>query len=1143
MSRRRRIVFWSALSLLALLVIAISWLLTADLGRFKPQIEHWASEKTGRQVAINGALKINLARRSSIVVEDVHIGNPAWAQGTEMLSVGRLEVHFDLLSVFRGALLVQLVDLDDTRLALIESERGEQNWILSQQDAAPGDEPRARGKGVLLAQIDVDQLQIVYSSPRREQDIDLVIEHFSQQRREDDFLELALNGTINGRAAQLDGEVGSWAALLEKKNVRFDLDARLDTFEFSGEGYIDDLLRPYRPALRFKATAPDINDLLRVLGVAEEGSGAIDLSGSLSAEEQRPLQLDVQGQLGRVSIEGNGRFSNFRELEEIDIDLLAAGDDVRPILAALGIRQAREAPFMVNIDARRNGRSLVIDKADMLFGDARFGLTAQLPNFPDIDNGIVKLKVDGPDIERFRGVFNLPGAASGPFALGFTIDVSDDGVEIVNLELQSSLLRLQANGDLGDPPTYFGSRLEFRGASDSLQTTASAYGIEHLPDQAAEIEGGIEYGADGIRIRKPLLARSGGLVVRADGLIKPVRGALGSDLQFEVSGPDLAAEIGAFVAADQVPAQPFRLGGQLQLRKDGYRFLKVDGNVGSSAIELDGLLVVNGGIAGSHFDFAVSGAAFEELLAQLGDIEVLPGPFDLGGEIRFSPDMIGLRNFRLHRAGGDVDLDFAFGLPASRRWADFELHARGPDVRSMLRGVRRFAADEAPFSVALRGERRGTHWAFSQLQLGVGAALLSASGDLDLDGKASASQFELRIDVPNVATLGTLDGRRPLEQALAVQARGRGHGGVLEIDDMIATLGASAIKADLRYQAGVIPEVFVDVDANSVVFVPWFEAPDEQPAAPIEIADGRLIPDIAIPFPALARFNAEFELDINALQREVLRLHDISVRGSLRDGVLDLTGLGFKARSGALAAQARLAPEQGSGSAALQIVARDFAPGMLSLNQDLGMRGDVDIKLSATGNDLRSMLGSANGVAFVNTRGGRIVDNKFLKRLYGDMIDQLLSAINPFQKSESHTDFECVIIPLEIVDGTLKTSPRSLVSTDKIRVLSDSVIDLETEKIAINIRTTPKKGITISAGEIVNPYLKVVGTLAAPRLAVDEKGVLVSGGVAVATGGLSILARAAWDRLSRSDDACDEAAKDGRKALGDRLPTLEPATS
>jgi hypothetical protein len=75
---------------------------------------------------------------------------------------------------------------------------------------------------------------------------------------------------------------------------------------------------------------------------------------------------------------------------------------------------------MVNIDAAREGKTFAIEKGDMVFGHARFGLSARLPEFPRIDEGVVKLQVDGPDIERFRDVFNLPGAATGPFSVGFT---------------------------------------------------------------------------------------------------------------------------------------------------------------------------------------------------------------------------------------------------------------------------------------------------------------------------------------------------------------------------------------------------------------------------------------------------------------------------------------------------------------------------------------------------------------------------------------------------------------------------------------------------------------------------------------------------------------------------------------------------
>ena len=87
--------------------------------------------------------------------------------------------------------------------------------------------------------------------------------------------------------------------------------------------------------------------------------------------------------------------------------------------------------------------------------------------------------------------------------------------------------------------------------------------------------------------------------------------------------------------------------------------------------------------------------------------------------------------------------------------------------------------------------------------------------------------------------------------------------------------------------------------------------------------------------------------------------------------------------------------------------------------------------------------------------------------------------------------------------------------------------------------TTPKKSLTISAAELVNPYIEVRGSLAAPILAVGEKGVLLTGGVAVATGGLSLLARAAWDRVASSPEPCDDTKTKALETLGSRFPDID----
>ena len=104
-----------------------------------------------------------------------------------------------------------------------------------------------------------------------------------------------------------------------------------------------------------------------------------------------------------------------------------------------------------------------------------------------------------------------------------------------------------------------------------------------------------------------------------------------------------------------------------------------------------------------------------------------------------------------------------------------------------------------------------------------------------------------------------------------------------------------------------------------------------------------------------------------------------------------------------------------------------------------------------------------------------------------------------------------------------------------MNIISRGRVDLHTEKLDLNFQTAARTGIGISAGEFINPFVRVRGTLSDPRLSMDRAGTAVTGGAAVLTGGLSLLAQATWRRVFRSSDPCGEAIKEGdRLAAQDR---------
>ncbi|MEM7430342.1 MAG: AsmA family protein [Pseudomonadota bacterium] len=311
----------------------------------------------------------------------------------------------------------------------------------------------------------------------------------------------------------------------------------------------------------------------------------------------------------------------------------------------------------------------------------------------------------------------------------------------------------------------------------------------------------------------------------------------------------------------------------------------------------------------------------------------------------------------------------------------------------------------------------------------------------------------------------------------------------------------------------------------------------------------RLIPDINLPVEAL---NAT-ELQLCAEIRQVT-LNDFSASELVADvglvgGVLEMPSVTFRDSSGSVALNGRLDSSQSPAKASIAIEAAGFDLGIGQPSGDdqdgdqsdehAGTTLDFQANLEGVGDDLRALAKTSQGFVFANATGGRFENNALANVFLNDALQQILSAINPLRDSKPYTDMQCFVFAGEIEDGMLESVGSSIFSTDTVLASLRSEVNLDTEALDLKVRTTPQAGITLSASEILNPYIEIGGTLAQPSLNVDEAGVLLSGGAAVLTGGLSVLAKAALDRLTKSDDACVEAANESLEAIVGERPENE----
>ena len=175
--------------------------------------------------------------------------------------------------------------------------------------------------------------------------------------------------------------------------------------------------------------------------------------------------------------------------------------------------------------------------------------------------------------------------------------------------------------------------------------------------------------------------------------------------------------------------------------------------------------------------------------------------------------------------------------------------------------------------------------------------------------------------------------------------------------------------------------------------------------------------------------------------------------------------------------------------------------------------------LEGSGDSMRSIMAGANGKLSLQQGAGRVKE-VFGSALFRDILMQVFRAITP-RRDRGYQKVECGFYDATVDDGVL-TLDRLALQTESMTVVASGSVRLLDERLDITFRAKPRQGIGVSLGTVANSFLAVGGTLKDPSVTLDPGRSVTTTGAAVATGGLSLLARGLWDRLSAEADICKQ---------------------
>jgi uncharacterized protein involved in outer membrane biogenesis len=504
--------------------------------------------------------------------------------------------------------------------------------------------------------------------------------------------------------------------------------------------------------------------------------------------------------------------------------------------------------------------------------------------------------------------------------------------------------------------------------------------------------------------------------------------------------------------------------------------------------------------------------------------------------------------------GGGAALDWRQLLRADI--AGMDIHFREGDDAPRTWRLARLAASAAPDWKDLRVDATVDH-ARQSMTLSARLADLSKAG-LDhaaTDGEVAASWPSARLEVKGALPLSLTGGGtaatvaleaqsmepllrffdivpdRPLKAPLSVHATLRGAADKLAISGLRARLGQTEASGELqaRREQGRL-KVEGTLASPAIDWAALTRDAGRPPPPPIPKNElFRHHPLAWGLVDALDGIDTAMTLNVQALTlRSGIQLAGVSATVESRDDKVDLPAFSMLLLGGKASGSLKLVGARRSAQLRLAASGVRLERFFSERGRKVPVSGgpmQIDATVSGRGASLREMAGTLDGLATI--RGGATL----VRSEKAGEVESLLTSMTALlsEKDAPQIRLSCFAGRLPFsngVAGNATVGARSEVS----KLLTSGTVDLKRQSVELKGRVRARDGISLGIAALSGD-VSIAGPLRKPKMSLDLVGTpsaLARLGAAIVTGGLSLVATAAWDAANPGADPCEAVFGDRR---------------
>ena len=370
---RSRQAWLAGIGVLLLLIAAAVYIFEWNMlrGPIARRVEH----ATGRTFAINGDLRVHLARTPRITMDGVQLGNASWSKTPNMAEIRQLEFTIEPWALWRGHIVLPELRLSEARIFLEKNAQGVANWDFgSKKDSAPP------SIGALV----IDRAHIGYRDPATKTDFDTDVSTVAAGQKNAGNLKVTGRGRVKGQQATVDGVVGGVLALTSTANpYPIDVRAVIGATRTHVHGSLVDPLHLKGEDVRFELEGGDMAQLFPLVGVPFPPTPPYKLSGSLHHTGNLWIFRKFAGRVGNSDLAGDFQVDRGQKPQLITANLVSRNLDMKDLGGFIGAdrgdakaspkpppadRVLPQEPFsleklrVANVDVKFRGEHLVTEK-------------------------------------------------------------------------------------------------------------------------------------------------------------------------------------------------------------------------------------------------------------------------------------------------------------------------------------------------------------------------------------------------------------------------------------------------------------------------------------------------------------------------------------------------------------------------------------------------------------------------------------------------------------------------------------------------------------------------------------------------------------------------------------------------------------